>query len=439
MPEETQTLSENIDAAGLPSGTGLRKSVGHFIWMGGSSAFSQAFTMVYILLITRQLNPAGFGIYSACYSASTLTAFLFSWGLDAWLLRHAATDAQPQRSFNTVLVIKLVLGIVWGFGVTLFFPTAQPGLYPTVIIGLTALDVWLDSICATHTNWLLAKKQVRFVSVWQLSSRGLRLLSGVLMIFLGFSFPVFFVIARLLATGISLVFLLITQRKVSTQITWSDIKTAFSRSVPFGLSEFLVIIYLQADVFLLSLLLGDQKVVGMYSPALSLANALFVLPASFYPIMMPQLARLYEQKHPRLTRIFLYQAGLLGLLGIVLWASIYTLSPMIIQFLLGKEFLPSALLLRILSPILMLKCINIGCSALLIAVGQQKQRLIPQALSALANILLNIILIPIFKADGAAWVYVTSETVLFLSYFTLILFWYNRYTVQNKASFPRPG
>ena len=71
-----------------------------------------------------------------------------------------------------------------------------------------------------------------------------------------------------------------------------------------------------------------------------------------------------------------------------------------------------------------------GCATVLVAVGWQQRRLVPQMLSAFANIGLNIWAIPRWGIEGAAHVYVASEVVLFIGY----AFWVGIYYLQGQKS-----
>ena len=95
----------------------------------------------------------------------------------------------------------------------------------------------------------------------------------------------------------------------------------------------------------------------------------------------------------------------------------------IVRVLLGQQYLVSSVLLGILSPLLLFKSLGFGLAALLVVVGWQKQRLLPQAVSAAANILLNLWAIPRLGVAGVAMVYVASELILALGYAGLVLRW----------------
>ena len=69
-----------------------------------------------------------------------------------------------------------------------------------------------------------------------------------------------------------------------------------------------------------------------------------------------------------------------------------------------------------LSPIPFLKCMEFGFAAIIVAANKQRTRLIPQAITAILNLVLNLIIIPRNGAVGAAAVYVATEVILFVSY-----------------------
>jgi len=71
-----------------------------------------------------------------------------------------------------------------------------------------------------------------------------------------------------------------------------------------------------------------------------------------------------------------------------------------------------------------MKSLNFGCATFLVSTGLQSRRIIPQGLSALANIALNLVLIPLYGVWGVAWAYVASEAILLGGYLTLTIKWF---------------
>ncbi len=193
-------------------------------------------------------------------------------------------------------------------------------------------------------------------------------------------------------------------------------------TLPFAASDLAASVYLQADITLAAIMLGSAAV-GLYAPASSLVNALFVIPAALYTLMIPVLVRTMDAQGRLPDGMIVRTLGSFALLGVALWAGTWLASGRLLTFLLGDAFRGSGALLTILSPILFLKSLSFGAAAVLVAVGWQGRRVYIQAVAAALNVGLNLALIPKFGVTGIAWVYVASELFLVLGYLGLVGAW----------------
>jgi len=393
-------------------------------YLSGGSAFAQILTVVNAILLARYLSPERYGLFIGAYAAAGLTSFLFNWGLDTWLLRQASISQKPQGLLGSVIAIKFGFGIAWAVALLTILPQVRPDLFLKPLLFVSALDIWCDGLFNAGTALLNAQKRVSTVSTMLLVSRGGRLLNTILLILLGATFPVVFAAGRLAGTllGLTLILIILKPKFITGLI--SNAVIIFQDSIPYGLSDLLATIYLQADVTLLAIILGNQMAVGLYSPASSLVNALFIIPAAGYAVMIPVLTRLMESSQLDFHRdVRIMYAGFIAL-GLLMWLAIGLGGHFLVDLLLGPSYSTTGQLLSILSPILFLKALSFASAAILVAVGWQKYRLAPQAISALVNVLLNLYFIPQLGVLGVACVYVASEIVLTTGYLAQTARWF---------------
>jgi O-antigen/teichoic acid export membrane protein len=90
---------------------------------------------------------------------------------------------------------------------------------------------------------------------------------------------------------------------------------------------------------------------------------------------------------------------------------VYFLSPWIIRVLSGNDFGASVMVLRILLIAMVFAYLGHLVGFTLIALGKQKQVLVVGLVSLIVNIGGNLLLIPSFGINGAAWVTVLTEMV----------------------------
>jgi O-antigen/teichoic acid export membrane protein len=206
----------------------------------------------------------------------------------------------------------------------------------------------------------------------------------------------------------------ITRIRVKNTVAKRILKETF----PYTASEFLAWTLMRVDILLLAALLGDQAV-GIYSPAVSFANILFLVPAAIYTVILPVLSGLYSSNPHQAWLTALRSLGLLLVVGSALSIFIFWISPLLIN-ILGESYHAATDLLKIMSLILVVHSLAFGMAAILVAVKQQSRRMIVQAIAVGVNIFLNLLVIPPYGVKGAAWVYVTTEVVLLAGYSGLV-------------------
>jgi O-antigen/teichoic acid export membrane protein len=253
------------------------------------------------------------------------------------------------------------------------------------------------------------------------------------MIVMGVNSPTVFAIGRLMGTTLALVTALILFTPKFYGVSLRDEKATFREAIPYGFSELLAIVYMQADVTLIALLIGSGEAVGLYAPASSLINALFVIPLAGFYVLVPVLTRLYQEQSLTFRHTIIQVFVGFTILGIILAFGIWIAGPFLSELLLGDSYKTTGQLLRILSPILFLKSLSFACAAFLVAVGWQIRRLIPQAISAAANILLNLLVIMTLGIIGVALVYVVSEVILLIGYLWISAMWFRTTPRQTEV------
>ena len=199
------------------------------------------------------------------------------------------------------------------------------------------------------------------------------------------------------------------------EFSFSNVSEVFRKSRSYALSDLLATVYMQADVVILSNFRGNIAA-GIYSPALSLINALFVFPNAVYTYVIPSLSRWLKEKSDKFVELARKLILLVLIMGIAMSLATSLLGKPATGILLGDRYSKSGELMVRLSPILLLKCLEFGFAAIIVAANKQKSRLIPQAIAALLNVGLNLVLIPRLGEFGAASVYLVTEIVLFVSY-----------------------
>jgi len=382
---------------------------------GSANAIAQLMKMLFMLIMARYFGLADYSNYVAAYSLASFTAIFFNLGLDTWLLREGSFQENWKLSAQKVLSLKASIGLIWAGLLIGLAPSLRPDLFGFGLLALCVADVWFDSLLITMLAVLNIKRDIKAYSVSILLLRGLKLIVLFVMIAVGNrSVMLIAGLRAAIAGGLAVaVFLMLRLdfRFASRQESLRMLRD----SRDYTYSEFFSVIYMQADINLLTLLQG-KVMAGIYSPALSVINALFIIPSSVYTFSIPTLSRTYHETPQMLPAAARKLLAGITLMGIVLFAGVGLLGDDLVRLLLGAEYETTGQLITMLSPVLLLKCLEFGLASVIVALNKQKERIFPQMIAAVMNVGLNLWLIPLYGVFGAARVYVISEVVLFLGY-----------------------
>ena len=178
-------------------------------------------------------------------------------------------------------------------------------------------------------------------------------------------------------------------------------KKIFHDSWPLLLTAVFIFIYHRIDQVIL---LGVQGPAGLgsYSVAVKLAEMFTIIAIALKVSVLPVMSAYFKSSPDNFNRT--YRLGfkylLLFIIPVAFWVSLF--SGEIISFIYGKEFLSSGPVLSILIWAEIFVFVGIMNNTILVAADQQILDPVFTGISALVNIILNLILIPRYGFMGAA-------------------------------------
>lgn len=171
-------------------------------------------------------------------------------------------------------------------------------------------------------------------------------------------------------------------------------------------------IYLSLDTTLLGLI-NNNYVVGIYSVSTKMYNAVKQLIAAVLTVTIPRFALLWGRHRYREYRSLLLQiSNVLAMIAIPAAVGVYMLAPQIVILLSSIKYIRAVSSLRLLCPALIFSIFSwIFTSCVLIPAKRESKVLIITIISAVANLVLNLILMPSLKENAAAITTSLSELI----------------------------
>ncbi len=211
-------------------------------------------------------------------------------------------------------------------------------------------------------------------------------------------------------------------RKSQTGVAVDDIKAAAdelrpSRVATLGLANFLNLVFMNADILLLGAMTSTGEV-GRYSAA---CKPLYIIFTGFWLLtdaLYPYLAKL--EAGAQAYRVLLIALALLAAVASIAALGIGLLAPQLLTLIYGST-LGAARLFRILLIALPIDFCFSLLWTVLVSRGYDRPVLYSLGAAAGLNVFLNLVFIPRFRADAAAWATVAGYALLFSALLIFVL------------------
>ncbi len=399
--------------------------------LGAGSAF------LLQLLLARQFGPDNFGEFMAALMIVTMLAPLAGFGISQFWLKAFGKEGwlavrwlYPSFQFialSTILVIILIL--TWA----MIGPHGSVTRNLLLILSLYVLGHVAVELVSSKLQ--LEERYLRF-ALWQLLPQLARLASIVaLYLWLtewmtGQNVALIFATIAILFTAAAsreLVQMNLKQFKLKGhalkpslehhQIVIPKIKSIMVQAWPFGLAGLFVFIYMQSDIILVKYITGSEAA-GHYSVAFSIMAAVYLLPSVVYQkFFLPRIHRWAVHDKKKFFQLYHQGNRVMLALGLIAMLLIWSLSEWGIIFLFGIQYSKSINILNIIALCTPLFFLASSVGMTLVTQENMKTKVKYMGIVAITNIILNIILIPDFGAEGAAAATVVSNILLLSLYY----------------------
>lgn len=392
--------------------------------------------------LARVLKANSLGVSSYVTSLGSIVSTIGLLGIYNYGCRQIAYVRDDKKkitqSFIEIMLVRVLLLIVTTIVYVYFCYTSQYNLYFTIYyiwILANFLDVtWLyigleDMGVATFKNFIA--KLFSVVGIFAFIKSEDDLWKYIMLLAL-----------PTLLSNISVYFQLKKHINFSylEPLQW---RCHLRKSISLFLPQIATTIYLQVDKVMIELLTGNSTQVAFYDYAEKIVKIPLALITAISIVMMPRIANEFSKgNHKNVTRYMVYTLKIIGLICLPIMFGIACLSPNLIPWYLGEDFIPVIYAIIIISPIIITNSFTSASGNLYFtAIGQTKILTFSYTCAAIVNLIINFILIPKIGFYGAAIGTLGAEfSTLIVQYYLLnkkidikflipILFKYSIYSV----------
>ena len=362
-----------------------------------------------VIATLKWLMPAPYGTFTTLINYTAIVSVVLDLGFNVLYVREGARHpAEIQRYLRNVMSLRLVMA-VGGF-VVLAIALALAGLSSLLVPGF--LLMVLTSYSTLLRNTLYAVQRLGYEAVAVILESAVLLALVLIGIKIGAGVTYFvWAYAAQYAFSCAYFAIVLWWQKIAV-VGWKLepqlVREWFFQGLPFALTFVLTILYFKIDQPLVYAIRPHAEA-GWYAAAYKPFEALLFIPMTLLSVVFPVLSVYFRERPQELTDAVSRFFKALLVIGWPIAVGLFVLAHPLTSMFLYSQSEPA---LRILSLALAIGFVNNAFIGALSASDRQLSFTWAAGWSLVANLALNLILIPFFGYLGASWATVLTEVVL---------------------------
>ncbi len=365
--------------------------------------------------VARYLGPEQFGLLNFALAFTSLFGAVAVLGLDGIVVRDIVRDPAGARlTLGTAAVMQLVGGLIAFLLILVAIAYLRPD--DALARGIVAIlgSMMLLKASNIAVFWFESQVQSKY-TVW--------VQNGVFLMFAAIKVglilqeaPLIAFVWAMLAEAIvvALILLIVMGRQGpalrSLRVSVERGLTLVRDSWPLILSAIAVTVYMQIDQLMLGQMINDEAV-GIYSAAVRISEVWYFIPMAIVTSVFPAILEAKKlgeaQYYARLQKLY----DLMVILSLSVALPMTFLATPIVSVLFGEAYVESGIVLAIHIWASVFVFLGVASSKWFLAENRQMLSLQRTVLGAIANIGLNMWLIPLYGSVGAAIATVISQAI----------------------------
>lgn len=389
------------------------------------------------LYTARYLGVEGFGILSLALSLTGIFGVFTDLGLTTLTTREVSRDnSLANKYIGNTAVIKIIYAfLTFGLISLVVYIIGYPQEVKTIVYLIT-LSVILAAFTGIFNSIFQAFQKMEYMSL-NIILTAILMISGILIVIhfgLGIiALASVYVISNAIVLFITLIIyswkFFIPKIGVDLKFWKPTIKEASF----FGVSNILVVIYFYIDSLMLSVMVG-YSAVGIYNASYKLIFVLLFIPGIFVTSIFPIMSQHFESSKNLLKLEYEKSVKYLFATAVFIFIYGFIFSDKIILIIYGTAYIPSIAALQTLIFVIPIIFITNLFGNLIGAINRQRILIIITGISALFNVVLNLILIPKFSYIGASIATVVTEGLVFILMISYISKYFLRISINENIS-----
>jgi O-antigen/teichoic acid export membrane protein len=385
-----------------------------------------AISFFYLPLFTKLLGAEGYGIWTQIITLIALFQPFVQLGLGNSVVRFLTNKNRNELSVGmcSVLLPVIIIGLIFIFLQIEFSSLLAQYLLQdpsaTFLIQLSAPLILFGALIDVSSNFYRVTGSFNIISIINLIQALLEIIFITGCLFFGYGIQGVLISIILVRSAIVMIILTDIILKVGISFpNFSWLRGYLIYGIPLIFVGLFELIIQSSDRFFIGYYLGASAV-GIYSAAYSIACIPLFIAGILTYILYPKIYSLYENNNIEKVKVFLHYSWKFLLLFLIPASfGLSALSGSLLTLLTTPEFIQDGIYII---PVVSVSNILIALYGIYVGILTLRKKtyifLIAGGISALINIILNIILIPRFGIVSAAFTTVIAYLILvFICYF----------------------
>ena len=373
-------------------------------WIIACRVFQSVLSLVVTMMTARYLGPSNYGVINYAAAIVSFVAPIVQLGLGSIEVQELINYSDEEgKIVGTTLIMSMISAAICTVGVVSFALIANKGETEVVIVCILYSIVLFFQGAELLQFWFQSKYLSKYSSIVTLVAFALVSVYKVMLLMKGFS-VYWFAVSNSIDYIIIVSALLVLYKKLGGRalcFSWSVGRRMLSKSKYYIIANMMVVAFSQTDRIMLKQMVNSAST-GLYSAAVTCAGlANFIYTAiidSFRPMIFESYKR--EENLFKKNMIFLY--SIIIYLSILEGLAVSFCSKIIIRVVYGLDYMEASGALVIVAWYTVFSYIGSVRNVWILANGKQKWIWRINILGVLANVILNLLLIPIWGINGAA-------------------------------------
>ncbi|MBR2555551.1 MAG: flippase [Aeriscardovia sp.] len=390
------------------------KNIKNSGWIIGQQVFQMFLQLVVGVLTARYLGPSNYGSLNYTASFVTFVTAIATLGMDAVIIKALIDHPESEGEYlGTAMVFRVVSSFASSISIALIvFVLNLDDQLKVVLVILQSIQLYFKAI-QIFDSWFKRYLKSKYVSIGKIvasiavSAYKIWLLATAKSI-------VWFAASNSIVDGIIAIIEFYFYKKENGQklkFRFSTGMKILKQSYHFIIAGLMVSFYSQMDRIMLGQFLTDADV-GLYTTAATICGMWIFVPTAIIDSF--QASIMETRKNGDYSK---YIVRLEQLYGFIIWlcvgvsAVVSILASFIVTVLYGQDYLGSIETLRILIWSETFAMIGTARGIWILCENKNKYVKYYLCIGAVANLILNLILIPIYGNNGAAFATLLTQII----------------------------